>query len=447
MYAFAQKNAAVWRKFGGDPGVGPMMLPLPLVVTASLLLGCAHGASPEPSPELAQERARPQDASLAQVGGNVEVRRPDPVATVAKAPSAAEVCRDDPRIRACRVHTAASDQLPLDLAAGHGRIALLYAEVTPSDQGTRSGASMILHDRELTPTGEVRVAVDGSLRDLSLASTPDGWLVALAADDRVHLVELDALGHETGARRVMEKAYTPRLVADGPRTPLLLWNRSYGEGFMAQGVVLRGAPPPAAKLFDTVTEPNFDGQIAVAPGEFLVARRAKSGIEVRRISARGELRSHHADVGTSTEYPMLARCDDGPRMVWSDFSARGEIRWARLTEDGAIDGATVRLSGVPNHFNHSPAVCDGVDTMVLLAGYTGGTGISKSLDLVRVDARGEIRGEALPLHGDPPSLAYEPTMLRDGDALFVAWATRGAPPRIALSRIDLQTSRGPALAR
>lgn len=444
MYAFAQRKAALWRKLGAGPGVGPMMLPLPLIATTSLLLGCAHGSSPEP----AQERDRPQEASLAQVGGNVEVRRPDPVATVADNPSAAEVCRDDPRIRACRVHRASSERLPLDLGAGHGRIALLYAEVTPTDQGqgTRSGASMILHDRALTPTGEVRVTVDGWLRDLSLAATADGWLVALAADDRVHLVELDADGHETGARQVIDDASTPRLVADGPRTPLLAWDRGYDKGFMAQGVVLRGAPPPVAKLFATVTEATFDGQIAVAPGEFLVARRAGRGIEVRRVSASGQLRSHHADVGANTEYPTLARCDDGARMVWSDFSGRGEIRWARLTEDGAVDGPTIRLSGIPDHFNHSPAVCDGVDTMVLLAGYTGGTGLSRSLDLVRVDARGQIRGEALPLHGDPTSQAYEPTMLRDGDALFVAWATRGVP-RIALSRVDLQTIRGPAIAR
>ncbi len=259
---------------------------------------------------------------------------------VATHPPSAEVCQDDPRVRACRVHTSAGDHLPLDLAAGHGSIALVYAELALSrqDQGAPGVASMILHDRELRPIGEARIQAPGRPQDLSLVATADGWLVALQAEGAVHMVQLDRRGRELGERQVIADATAPRLVADGPRAPLLAWDGGYTRGFMAQAVVMQGSPPPLLKLFERTTEPNFAGQIAVAPGEFLVARRADRGIAVRRLSARGELRSHHADVGPNTEYPTLARCDDGPRMIWSDFARRAHVALAEQRPVAEVGG-------------------------------------------------------------------------------------------------------------
>jgi len=402
---------------------------------------CAHAKGAPPEPEGQGNTREP----IGGPAGNVELRGPElPIAVVATAQK--KLC-EDPRIRACRVYHPPGDLFPLGLASAHGSVALLYATLSEGQLGPqgRSSATLLLHDRSLRPHAERTIRTEGALSDVSLVDTADGWLVALGLEQSVELVRLRADGAEIGTRTTVDHAITPRLVADSPRPPLLTWSRTQDAAVWAQTIVERGAPQSPVKLFDTTVEANFDGGIAVAPGEFLIARRSGRGVEVRQLSAAGQLRSDHADVGRSTEYPMLVRCDDGPRMIWSEFGDGAEIRWARLRDDGAIDGDFVRLSGTPDHFNHSPAVCDGVDTLVLLAGYTGGTGLSKSLDLVRVDARGQIVTDAIDLHGDEGHYAYAPTMLRDADALFVAWAVRGEPARIAVARVDL--ARGGAMIR
>ncbi|MCA9660186.1 MAG: hypothetical protein KC486_17710, partial [Myxococcales bacterium] len=292
---------------------------------------------------------------------------------------------------------------------------------------------------------------DGAIHDVALTTTADGWLVALAVAPHIELVHLSADGRELGPRERIRDARTPRFAADpqAPAAPLLTWVAASTGAVHSGGIAPRGASRPPVRLFERTVEPNFAGQVAIAVGEFLVARRAARGVEVVRVSARGDVRARHADVGGSTEYPTLVRCDDGPRMIWSNFASRGEIRWARLDDSGALVGPEIRLSGVPDHFNHSPAICDGVDTLVLLAGYTGGTGLSKSLDLVRVDAEGAIVSDRLRVYDGAAGVAYDPTMRRDGDALVAAWGVRGSA-EIALARVDLRsagTREGPTIAR
>ncbi len=381
-------------------------------------------------------------------GGNIERRDTNDRAPQVE-PPAGQVCRDDPRVHACIVHRVPGDRSALALATGHGSLALAYIPLMNSPRGPEAtaGATLILHDRELRPIGESRLVAKGALRDISLIGTPDGWMAALAIDNRIEIVRLDIEGREYGYRSTIADASLPRLSADPPRPPLLAWSRPSDGSFAARVIVDIGSPPRPTTIFNSTTEPQFGGQIAIAPGEFLLARRSSDGVVIRQLSAKGELGSRHADVGADTEYPTLVRCDDGPRLIWSEFGGRGEVRWARLRDDGEVIGEMIRLSGIPTHFNHSPAVCDGTETLVLLSGYTGGTGLSKSLDLVRVDNTGEIISDLLPLHGDSGRMAHRPTMLRDHDALFIAWATWNQPVRVALARVDLESTGGPAIAR
>jgi hypothetical protein len=382
------------------------------------------------------------------------VERPDPDALELRdrpvvATPTISACREDLQL-ACRSRPIAGDFAALDLAAARGVIALLYTD-SSSGGSAVDRAHVLLHDRALQPLGESTLATDGAIYDLALTTTADGWLVALAVAPHLELIHLDADGRELGPRQRVDAARTPRFAADplAPAAPLLTWVAASGGAVYSGGVAPRGAWPPPARLFETTIEPNFAGQVAIAAGEFLVARRAGRGVEVARVSARGVVRSTRADVGHSTEYPTLVRCDDGPRMIWSNFASRGEVRWARLDDSGAVVGPEVRLSGIPDHFNHSPAICDGVDTMVLLAGYTGITGLSKSLDLVRVDGEGAIISDPLRIYDAAAGVAYRPTMRRDGDALVAAWGVRGSA-QIALARVDLERvgpRKGATLAR
>ncbi len=390
------------------------------------------------TPAIRQSAVEQAPQSLRTAGDNMEERDPDDGHR--EAPPAGQVCRDDPRMHACIVQRIPGDRLALSLAAGHASLALAYIPLSdsPGELEAMGAATLLLHDRELNPIGRSQLRAEGGLRDISIIASPDGWMVALAVDRRIEIIRLGVDGREYGYRSTIADAALPKLSADPPRPPLLLWSKPSNGEFAGRLIVDTGSPPRPTKIFDMTTEPEFGGQIAIAPGEFLIARRSPKGVEVRHMSASGELRSGHADVGPDTEYPTLVRCDDGPRLIWSQFGGRGEVRWARLREDGEVEGELVRLSGIPDHFNHSPAVCDGTDTLVLLAGYTGGTGLSKSLDLVRVDAAGQIISDPLPLHGDGARLAYRPTMLLDQDALFIAWATWNQPARIALARVDLE---------
>ncbi|MEZ4385834.1 MAG: hypothetical protein R3A79_31235 [Nannocystaceae bacterium] len=373
------------------------------------------------------------------------VERDDPELTPQQVVVAAEprpACRENAGLAACRMHPIAGDHGAVALAAGHGVIGLLLADGSWDGRGSER-ATLVLHDRALAPVGEATLRASGPVVDAALTATSDGWFVALATREHIEVLRLNPAGEEAAARLRVDKASSPRFAADprDPSAPLLAWAEWTGA------VYSRGAASTTrTRLFDQTTEPNFAGQVAVGAGDFLVSRRGSRGVEVVRVGADGVVRSRHADVGTSTEYPTLVRCDDGPRMIWSDFAQRGEIRWARLDDDGALVGPQIRLSGVPDHFNHAPAICAGVDTLVLLTGYTGGTGLSKTLDLARVDAQGARIGEPLRIYDGAAGVAYRPAMIRDGDALFVAWGAR-VSPQIALARVDLERAEGRARRR
>lgn len=416
------------------------MLPVFVAVSlaAAALVGChpaTHPAPPRDEPEV-----QPFGEIVADEALRVHDARPrDPVAIAAEPSAPPQVCVDDRRIRACRIDMSVVAH-HIGLAIGHDTVAVAAAAsgnswVRGDADGPPSStrAQVIVSDRALRPIGEASIAFDQRIRDVALVETADGWLLAAGGDAHIELVPLDARGREVGPRGRVDGA-VPRLVKRPGAGPLLVFVRTgkYGQDVLAGAVVgvdLRGA----ATIFENTTEPEFGGQIALDGGAALIARRGSAGVSVARLGADGRRGDLHTDFGGSTEYPSLAACADGPRMIWSEFGGPTEVRWARLDGAGSRLAGPVRLSGTPDHFNFAPAVCDGADTLVALTGYTGGTGLSKSIDLVRVDAGGQRQGEALRVASGS---IYDPELVSDAEALFVAWVALGDRPRVALARVD-----------
>lgn len=424
----------------------PSLAPLAAVVLAALT-GCHPASPPAPPPDL-------DDATIQADGPlRAEGSRPsDPIATVAIAEEApAKVCEDDRRIRACRVTPGVvAHQISLALA----RDTLAVAAAASGNSWVRSDAgapprsdrvSLILHDRALQPIGEASIAFDRSIHGVAITASADGWLLAAAGDRTIELVPLDPRGRELGPRGRVDGG-VPQWLQRDRGGPLLIFVRTgkLGPDLLA-GPVVGVDLVRASTIFENTVEPNFGGEIALPGGEAMVARRTATGVSVARLAADGGRQSLHSDFGGSTEYPILAACADGPRLVWSEFGGPVEVRWARLDGDGARVAGPVRLSGTPDHFNEAPSVCDGDDTLVALTGYTGGTGLSNSIDLVRVDGEGQRRGK--PIRVAAGSI-FDPELVADDDALFLAWIALGERPRVALARVDrAAVGRSKALIR
>lgn len=439
------------------PRTRPLRAPSRSPRRAALALLLALAAAPackraEATP-LRSPADPPPSARIEAVEFGVRPPPPDPgpIAVVAPPKDAPLPCAGDPRIRACVGHRG--DEAPhlLGMASAGGRIAVAWVGAgnswlpAPSVEPPPSRVGVALFDASLTRLAETTVITRGPARDVDLVAIPGGWALAAQTPEAIEIHWLDPGGAPAG-RVITLPGYLPGLTATAAGELLVVHVESRGGRAPVIATLLdrRGAARWTTEVFEGAVEANFGGQVAADRGAFLVARRSDRGVAVRRIDADGHP-APFTPVNSSTEYPALAWCGDGGRLVWTDFSGKGHVRAAAVDGAGVIRSDEHVLGAIPDHFNHSQPLCDGPGALVLLAGYTGGTGVSSRLDLVRVDpAAGALPG-AIQLLADDGRTAYDPRIARlDPERVAVAWIAMrtGGASSIALAVVD-----APAFAR
>lgn len=356
-------------------------------------------------------------------------------------------CTDDPRIDACAVHRPDATPHLLGMAARGDTIGVAWvtsgnAWLADPSPGT---AHFAWFDASLRRRGEVRLELPDAGYDIDLAAAPDGWIVAVQAGTSTELMRLADDG-TIGARTRLDKAWAPGLAVAPGGDVLVAHMTERGGQYPIQATLVdrSGAVVWSSEVFDGVVEPNFGGQVYTDGGGFLVGRRANPGVSVARVEADGRVTARRL-VGGSTEYPALAWCGRAGRLVWTDFGAL-KIRSAAIDLRGDVLGAEQILGGTPEYFNHSPTLCDGAYDLVLLGGYTGGTGVSNRLDLARVDPRHGVLPGALAVLDPAEQSAYDPRLARLADGrVAVAWISLGKggqKAQLALAVVD--PARAPA---
>jgi hypothetical protein len=365
------------------------------------------------------------------------------------------VCADDPRI-ACAVHRPEVSPHLLGLAVRGRTIAVAW--VTSGNSWLQSRAVMgtgaahiAWFDADLRPRGQTRLDVAANALDIDLVATSDAWVVAVQTERGVELQRLADDATLAGPSTTLPAAATPGL-ATTPAGDVLVVHaaiRSDRYAHFATFVDRRGRVAWEREVFTEAVEPNFGGQVYTDGGGFLVGRRENAGVAVVRLEADGRLTARR-DVATSTEYPALAWCGGEGRLVWTDFEAL-KIRTAAIDRRGDASGPEHVLGGTPEHFNHSPVLCDRAGAIVLLGGYTGSTGLSNRIDLARVDReRGALPG-AIPVLAAGGHTAYDPRLARlDARRVAVAWISLNATQtqsQLALAVVETsQEARGPLRA-
>lgn len=307
-------------------------------------------------------------------------------------------------------------------------------------------------DADLRRRGEARLDVSPGAVDVDLAATSDGWVVAVQTEQGVELQRLADDGTRAGPRTTLAGAWTPGITTTPTGDVLVVHTAERGGRFpqIASLVDRRGAVAWASEVFDGSIEPNFGGQVYTDGGGFLVGRRDNTGVAVARVEPDGAVSARRV-VAASTEYPSLIWCGAEGRLVWTDFD-KLKIRSTALDRAGNAQGPEHVLGGTPEYFNHSPALCDGAGALVLLGGYTGGTGVSNRLDLTRVDRERGAQPGAIRVLADGDHTAYDPRLTRlDDRRVAVAWISLG-PTRtraqIGLAVVDVsrpQEARGPLI--
>lgn len=409
-----------------------------LLATATIwITGTACHARPAATPLAPPDR---QAIEVREHPGLPEV----PVVSAASDPLSPAVCADDPRIAACKVHRPDASPHLLGLATRGGTIGVAWVTAGNSWlQGSRDPnrpgrAGFAWFDAALNPRGETRLDVSGSAFDIDLAATADGWVVAVQTDQSLELLRLAPDGAPAGPRTALARAWTPGITTT-PAGDVLVVHTATLDGRAPEVATLvdrRGAVVWSTEVFEGSIEPNFGGQVYTDGGGFLVGRRDNHGVSVARVEPDGTVSARRTVAG-STEYPSLAWCGADGRLVWTDFGAL-KIRGTAIDRAGRAQGVEHVLGGTPTYFNHSPALCDGPGALVLLGGYTGGTGVSNRLDLTHVDpVRGPQPG-AVAVLADNGHNAYDSRLVRlDDRRVAVGW--------ISLSRAHTRSQIGLAV--
>ncbi|MCA9650183.1 MAG: hypothetical protein H6712_04545 [Myxococcales bacterium] len=375
-----------------------------------------------------------------------------PVLAVDEDAVAPETCAEGSGAIACASFTPGQPIHHLAMAVSGGSIGIAW---TTDGNGSwvhsaqPGPAHFMVLDERLEPVH--RIELGTAARDVTLAPRRSGWAVVVSDGEQVLVQYVDRGGEPEGPSLRIGEWQAPLAVAND-RDELLLVHSGVVDGRQATRATLLtslyGGPMRDQVLMEGTVEPRF-GSAALVQDAFLVALRGRDGVEVARVGFDGRVTARHTQVGDSTEYPKLASCGRDARMVWADFSERGQMRWARLDEEGGTDGELVTLGGIPDYFDPSPVTCDGARSFVLLNGYTGGTGVASRLDLVQVDEHGRAGRAVTVRRPGPGPGVYDSRIDRRGDELVVAWL--GLQGSIGVARLAPppapEAEGGPSLAR
>jgi hypothetical protein len=332
--------------------------------------------------------------------------------------SGCDHCGTGAMIASCgNANVKATGASALALAASGANLGLAWVTGTAG----KGGLHVAVLASDLSVVAEADCLGVSDVGAVAIAATPSGWLVAAETPSGIELIPLTATGAMSGAVQVLPGATSPILAGNPSGGPLLVWVTS---GSSDQGnVSLLGADGTVMSTtaaFTQVVEPQYGSAVYVGDG-FLVALRASLGATVIHVGLDGSLGTPHS-LGDETEYPKVAWTGSEGRVVYADFSAQGKLELQRLDATGALIGSPTKVGGVPAYYDPAPVATSGSDSVVLLPGYTGGTGIASHLDVTRV-AQGGTQVYApyvLAKAGSVDALsAY--VMVPTGQGAVVAW--------------------------
>lgn len=339
-------------------------------------------------------------------------------------------CAGGPSVVSCgRARVTAHAPSRLSLATNDTEAAIAWV----SDFDGAGGAVGFAHfSSSLALVGEVPCVTEGA-RSVRLSRAMDGWLLAVEARAGVELWPLSASGAPRGAVRSVAGAHSPVLAAAPDGRQLLVYTTYGTSGAHVQATVLSplGAPMTGdVTLLNDVTEPEY-GSAVWAGTRWLVAMR-EAGIAVIPVSSDGVAGAVAHPLSTDTEYPQVGWNGMYATLTWSDFGSGNDVRFAQLEASGSLRGAAMTLGAIPTWYNVTPTVNVGGDTVALMSGYTGGTGLSRNLAVLRV---GASAGAPNVLTRSPDTEA-EHRIAALGTDVIVAWVAHNAVPgRITLARV------------
>jgi hypothetical protein len=266
---------------------------------------------------------------------------------------------------------------------------------------------------------------------VAVAPTPTGWLLAVQVPTGLQLASLSPEGALTGTPRRIPGGQRPQMTARPGGGPLLEWQEP--RGVMAQLLRPDGAEEtPAVVVFATDVEYGNGGAAWVGDGFLLVERRLSAGVAVVPMDLSGRLGTPVFPVGRSSEFPQVAWTGREGRLVYADFGGTPHVRWTRIDRLGNALGPSVQLGRDREFFNPCPVLADGDDTLVLLAGYSGGHWLARGLSATRVGAVGESRTAPFALNRSPGTQSHY-RFARLGAELVTAWVEPGYPGQVVLA--------------
>lgn len=326
-----------------------------------------------------------------------------------------QACRDDLAVGATPSFVA--------LATNATQLVAAWNEGCAAKVGWFDAALEILHTTDLTGA-----ACISATAGITLAPLANSWVAEIGNKQFV----LDSSGEVVSQRTILGTALFA--AARSGDTPLVVRQTTYGT-VTASLLDASGAEVWTREVAEQVIEAHYGSATAVSDG-FLVALRTDVGVQVFHLDETGAILDVSTPGSASTEYPQLNASGGEVRLVWADFGATPSLQWAALNEQGERIGDAVQIGSVPDYFNRSPIVVAGEDTVVVLGGYTGGTGIGKATHVRRLDVAGATSAGDVAVQSDPNLVQWPQVVAYDG-SFVTAWVGKGESGRVGLAKIDL----------
>ncbi len=315
----------------------------------------------------------------------------------------------------------------LALAPGDGEIGVAWAN-PDTVYFARFGMDLTRH-------GDVLCFGPGSPRRVALAWASGAWVAAVDNPDGISVYGLSTTGGVHGPVGIVSGEGVPMLAVGS--TGLLLVGTtsgpSGGDAVMAIRLTEEGVIASAPiTVFNDPVEPEYGSVVGTNDG-YLIAMRASAGAQIAHVSTSGVV-TYGAALGEDTEYPQIAWTGTEARVTWADFGGTPTMRWSSVDSTGHLTGPTVALGEVPAYYDPCPVVTTNDTTVVLLAGYTGGTGMARRLDITELAADGTTTLPAYPVNASPlNAVSYRIATM--GGSLVTAWLSNDPAGRMGLAML------------
>lgn len=338
---------------------------------------------------------------------------------------ACDGCGTDARIETCHDDFAIGQRPEFVTLATNGiELAMGWTEVCRAhvmwfDQGLTSLRNFDFDIAPCEPRWEA----------LTLAPLGDNWVVEVGGQRIV----LDGEGTVVTTRAAEGSALFGASRVGS--TPLVVREAPFGVAVVASLLDESGAEVWTTEIDDGAIEPHYGSATAVDDGFLVALRNEARGVEIVHLDANGDITTRTNPGSAETEYPQLASAGGEVRLVWTDFSD-ASVLWSKLDGVGRPVGEPAVLGTTPLQFNRSPIVVTGTNTLVLLGGYTGETGVGDDHRMRLVDDAGGAIGTDVTVQADPDQALWPQLVIFHGSPV-AAWVARGLRRSVGIARVNL----------